>query len=158
MYSDNDDPQGAGFPHSEIHGSKLARNSPWLNAACYVLHRLSVPRHSPNALQRLITKLSCAGVSPHILFPHTFVLPVRAPLSVPGGRIEHPLRDERATRHHRQHDQHNQIHNVKEPAADLHPQPLGPRDGGPKFFSCRALLSGLASLVRFISPAQVWWR
>src|SRR5439155_13848969 len=28
--------------------------SPRLIAACYVLHRLSVPRHSPNALRRLI--------------------------------------------------------------------------------------------------------
>ena len=52
------------MPHSEIHGSKIARSSPWLIATCYVLHRLSVPRHSPNALQRLITKLSCTGTSP----------------------------------------------------------------------------------------------
>ena len=44
----------AGFPHSEIHGSTGARPSPRLIAACYVLHRLSVPRHSPNALRRLI--------------------------------------------------------------------------------------------------------
>ena len=40
----------AGLPHSEIHGSKGARPSPWLIAACYVLHRLSVPRHPPDAL------------------------------------------------------------------------------------------------------------
>ena len=39
-----------GFPHSEIHGSTGARPSPWLIAACYVLHRLSVPRHPPDAL------------------------------------------------------------------------------------------------------------
>ena len=44
-----------GFPHSEIHGSKVAHISPQLIAACHVLHRLSVPRHPPNALQRLIT-------------------------------------------------------------------------------------------------------
>ena len=43
-----------GFPHSEIHGSTGARPSPRLIAACYVLHRLSVPRHPPNALKRLI--------------------------------------------------------------------------------------------------------
>jgi hypothetical protein len=42
-----------GFPHSEIHGSKPARGSPWLNAACHVLHRLSVPRHPPDALKTL---------------------------------------------------------------------------------------------------------
>lgn len=41
----------AGFPHSEIHGSKLIRSSPWLIAAYYVLHRLSTPRHPPNALR-----------------------------------------------------------------------------------------------------------
>jgi hypothetical protein len=40
----------AGLPHSEIRGSKGARPSPRLIAACYVLHRLSVPRHPPNAL------------------------------------------------------------------------------------------------------------
>lgn len=39
-----------GFPHSEISGSKPTRSSPELIAACYVLHRLSVPRHPPNAL------------------------------------------------------------------------------------------------------------
>ncbi len=40
-----------GLPHSEIHGSTGARPSPWLIAACYVLHRLSVPRHPPDALR-----------------------------------------------------------------------------------------------------------
>ena len=48
-------PQGGGLPHSEIHGSKGARPSPRLFAACHVLHRLSVPRHPPNALRRLIS-------------------------------------------------------------------------------------------------------
>ena len=38
------------MPHSEIPGSTIARISPGLIAACYVLHRLSVPRHPPNAL------------------------------------------------------------------------------------------------------------
>ncbi len=42
-----------GFPHSEILGSKPARSSPGLIATCYVLHRLSVPRHSPDALLTL---------------------------------------------------------------------------------------------------------
>ena len=40
----------AGFPHSEICGSKAIRASPQLIAAYYVLHRLSTPRHPPNAL------------------------------------------------------------------------------------------------------------
>src|SRR5215510_15866914 len=42
-----------GFPHSEIHGSKLVRSSPWLIAAYHVLHRLCAPRHSPDALKSL---------------------------------------------------------------------------------------------------------
>ena len=46
-------PQRGGFPHSDIHGSTPARGSPWLFAACHVLHRLLVPRHPPNALLSL---------------------------------------------------------------------------------------------------------
>ena len=42
-----------GFPHSEICGSKLICSSPQLIAACRVLHRLLMPRHSPCALIRL---------------------------------------------------------------------------------------------------------
>ena len=45
---------GAGFPHSEIFGSKLAYSSPKLFAVYHVLHRLLVPRHPPHALKRLI--------------------------------------------------------------------------------------------------------
>ena len=47
------DTLAGGFPHSEIHGSKSVRNSPWLIAAYDVLHRLSAPRHPPNALTTL---------------------------------------------------------------------------------------------------------
>jgi hypothetical protein len=42
-----------GFPHSEIFGSKLVRSSPKLIAAYHVLHRLSAPRHPPDALTTL---------------------------------------------------------------------------------------------------------
>jgi hypothetical protein len=42
-----------GLPHSDIHGSKPARGSPWLFAACHVLLRLLTPRHPPNALLTL---------------------------------------------------------------------------------------------------------
>src|SRR6187397_1167735 len=38
--------RNGGLPHSEIHGSKLVRSSPWLIAAYHVLHRLLPPRHS----------------------------------------------------------------------------------------------------------------
>jgi hypothetical protein len=43
-------PSQGGLPHSEIPGSPIARISPGLFAACHVLHRLSVPRHPPDAL------------------------------------------------------------------------------------------------------------
>ena len=46
----------AGFPHSEISGSKLVCSSPELIAAYHVLHRLSAPRHPPCTLSSL-TKL-----------------------------------------------------------------------------------------------------
>jgi hypothetical protein len=39
-----------GLPHSDTPGSPIARISPGLFAACHVLHRLSVPRHPPDAL------------------------------------------------------------------------------------------------------------
>ncbi len=42
-----------GFPHSEIHGSRDICSSPWLIAACRVLLRLLMPRHSPCALSSL---------------------------------------------------------------------------------------------------------
>ena len=47
-----------GFPHSDISGSTVICTSPKLIAACHVLHRLLMPRHSPCALLRL-TLLSC---------------------------------------------------------------------------------------------------
>ena len=42
-----------GLPHSDIRGSKLICSSPQLFAACHVLLRLPVPRHSPCALSSL---------------------------------------------------------------------------------------------------------
>jgi hypothetical protein len=59
--------RSGGLPHSEIHGSMPARGSPWLIATCCVLHRLSVPRHPPDALHTLvlnITNAPRAGESP----------------------------------------------------------------------------------------------
>ena len=43
----------AGFPHSEISGSMRMCRSPELIAACHVLLRLLMPRHSPCALSNL---------------------------------------------------------------------------------------------------------
>jgi hypothetical protein len=59
------DTLAGGLPHSEIPGSPIARIFPGLFAACHVLHRLSVPRHPPDALvSRLIT------ASPSPAMPH----------------------------------------------------------------------------------------
>ena len=46
----------AGFPHSEISGSMRMCRSPKLIAACHVLRRLLMPRHSPCALIRLTSR------------------------------------------------------------------------------------------------------
>ena len=51
----------AGFPHSEIPGSKPMCGSPRLIAACHVLLRLSMPRHSPCALISLTSCEFAAG-------------------------------------------------------------------------------------------------
>src|SRR5665213_4069290 len=63
MYSVYDTLAG-GLPHSDIHGSTPARGSPWLFAACHVLHRLLVPRHPPNALLMLESNGSPHQVTP----------------------------------------------------------------------------------------------
>ena len=49
----NNNEHSGGFPHSEIHGSKLILSSPWLIAEYHVFHRLLLPRHPPNALLAL---------------------------------------------------------------------------------------------------------
>src|SRR5215813_2882272 len=48
----------AGFPHSEISGSRDVCSSPELIAACHVLHRLHAPRHPPCALSSLTIKFA----------------------------------------------------------------------------------------------------
>ena len=62
-----------GFPHSEIPGSKLICSSPRLIAACHVLLRLLMPRHSPYALFRLnflysLVLLNCLSFLNKIIF------------------------------------------------------------------------------------------
>ena len=47
----------SGFPHSEISGSTDICSSPKLIAACHVLHRLLMPRHSPCALYSLTKEI-----------------------------------------------------------------------------------------------------
>ena len=50
----------SGFPHSEICGSKCVCHSPQLIAACHVLLRLLMPRHSPCALISLTSNYVCS--------------------------------------------------------------------------------------------------
>ena len=52
----------AGFPHSEISGSKDICSSPKLFAAYHVFHRLSVPRHPPCALCNLTFSIYVAHI------------------------------------------------------------------------------------------------
>ena len=47
----------SGFPHSEIHGLADICSSPWLIAACHVLRRLLMPRHSPCARYSLTYRI-----------------------------------------------------------------------------------------------------
>ena len=53
---------GAGFPHSEIFGSKRACRSPKLIAACCVLRRLMKPRHPSIAVTGLCKRSHILGV------------------------------------------------------------------------------------------------
>jgi hypothetical protein len=60
----------AGFPHSDIPGSKLVCSSPRLIAAYHVLHRLLVPRHPPCALSSLtgISKVLSLCITQRLVF------------------------------------------------------------------------------------------
>ena len=88
------------MPHSEIHGSKGARPSPRLFAACHVLHRLSVPRHPPNALTRLIRSSTAAhreqtphapAIKPRLYTQHSLFYP-------PGRQLADPTASELSPR------------------------------------------------------------
>ncbi len=56
-------PKREGFPHSDTRGSTIARISPRLFAACHVLHRLSAPRHPPDALVHAPDKDPTSGTN-----------------------------------------------------------------------------------------------
>jgi hypothetical protein len=77
--------RSGGLPHSEIHGSMPARGSPWLIATCCVLHRLSVPRHPPDALQTLDLCAYPKGKSHHSHMRHAQEKARKGP--APPGRI-----------------------------------------------------------------------
>ena len=92
MYSDEDTLSG-GLPHSEIPGSTIARISPGLFAACHVLHRLSVPRHPPDALtSRLSPHPTAKTIGYGIISTKTFgkpVIPFRVQRNLDGADTIH---------------------------------------------------------------------
>ena len=61
-------PAHGGLPHSDTHGSKAVRASPWTFAACRVLRRLREPRHPPYALARFSLSLVTRRASPRASF------------------------------------------------------------------------------------------
>ena len=64
----------AGFPHSDISGSMDICSSPKLIAACRVLRRLLMPRHSPCALYSLTNrKRALARSRCELCRPHRFL-------------------------------------------------------------------------------------
>src|SRR6185503_15443359 len=68
MYSARSDQlKLAGFPHSEISGSRVVCTSPELIAAYHVLHRLHAPRHPPCALSSLTIKFAHRKLDQHIV-------------------------------------------------------------------------------------------
>ena len=76
----------SGFPHSEISGSMRMCRSPKLIAACRVLHRLLMPRHSPCALISLTYLLLVLAIAvlelcrhhTRLIFEIVIVLPFRS--------------------------------------------------------------------------------
>ncbi len=88
----------AGFPHSEILGSKPACGSPRLIAACHVLHRLLAPRHSPYALSSLIIKLTQSVFAFRPRFPE---LAFRLLAFVAASLARHPLQQQGRPHRHR---------------------------------------------------------
>ena len=79
--------QPDGFPHSEIHGSMLVCSSPWLMAAYHLLHRQSMPRHPPYALNYLTSH----HFTWYELMPYLLSMPTEAgiPMTLSRTRYTH---------------------------------------------------------------------
>ena len=140
------------MPHSEIRGSKLARNSPRLFAACHVLHRLSVPRHPPGALEALDPARRAQGQAPshadgttQRLKDHVTRSPKRpaagdtAPRRPPGLRAVRPYSQFRSTMSKTAGDRPN-----RDPAPEPGPRPRKGRPGCPSSSSAPRAADGRA--------------
>ena len=79
-------PLREGLPHSEIPGSKPARGSPRLIAACHVLLRLLAPRRPPNALLTLELSYPLRGEKNSAPRKGLFPLPITHPNARASGR------------------------------------------------------------------------
>lgn len=75
----------AGLPHSEIPGSTRVNRSPRLIAACHVLRRLPMPRHSPLALSSLSIKPDKTNLISLRSKPKTNSATVTPRITHPGG-------------------------------------------------------------------------
>ena len=80
-----------GFPHSEILGSKPVRGSPRLIAAYHVLHRLSAPRHPPNALLALDRSHDRCSLGQHLAVCRSREAPSERPYRRPRARTRRRL-------------------------------------------------------------------
>ena len=151
MNSDRDTrsfPWAGGLPHSEIPGSTIARISPGLVAACHVLHRLSVPRHPPDALRlRLIRggrrhnrrhppeNRRAQGQNPHSsepreagahdVPPRMKTLPGQANPASHSHRQPPPRARARPPRSHHKLSLHPSINTPRRPPAKARPRPKG---------------------------------
>ena len=166
MDSDRDTLAG-GLPHSEIPGSPIARISPGLFAACHVLHRLSVPRHPPDALaSRLIT------ASPSPAMPHHRRAQGQAPCRSPQPRraaasMKTLLSDKPGASLARAAPAGEALLRRKGPSANRHPtcpprshhnslftRQSTPRRGRPR--RCRAIFSERRRWHHAVLPARLW--
>jgi hypothetical protein len=110
--------RSSGFPHSDIHGSTVVRTFPWLFAAYHVLHRLSAPRHPPNALKALDHSHCRCPPRPTKVGRHfdrrkdqlLRDLPDRRRLRL---RIFGGLKDSPSTCRHRRHSNKPSLHDVR---------------------------------------------
>ena len=153
-----------GLPHSEICGSKGARPSPQLIAACHVLHRLSVPRHPPDALRRLISASSTreaprteASALPDTSSVHRYLSP-QPEQSSPRIHRGKPLRSKTAIV-----PSSHSLHNVqyprspKRPAADRSPRiSVLSRSSLPLLASRLRLFEASPPAAHLLTPG--WWR
>ena len=158
-------PSLGGLPHSEIHGSMPARGSPWLIAACNVLHRLSVPRHPPDALQTLdplgtpTRRDNPARGPPKDAFPGDRH-PTPNPEPPPHGETRNPRCRRDLPRSHFAHSVFTMSQDPRRPNPPMRevPKPKGRRVTAPNPRVFPILLSRIMSQAPSAPSTPEWWR